>query len=261
MASSTFNPTKHIKRQGVDPNMVYAATVVDNNDPRQRGRIRARIDGFMDGIDDDKLPWILAVFNHADGSMEGDKRSGTFDVPQKGARVGVRFPFGDPHRPEIAPYPIDDKRTLPEAEPNYPKRKVIRLGNGWYIIVDTETNEMFFNNPGDMHMTILGDCTQTIVGKQTLIVTGDKGEIPGYVTNAPKSDLGSIPAKSAGGVEFQGSGGNGSQYTKIKGDQTVIIEGNRNVTIKGNDSLKVLKNRTEQVTGRHVVRSQRSETN
>lgn len=263
MAGPTFNPTKHLQRQGVDPKIVYAATVVNNMDKSQRGRVQARIAGFMDGIPDELLPWAIPSNNG--GAMQADQptRAGYFNVPSIGAKIGLRFPLGDPHRPVQDAYPIDDKVMLPEALTNYPKRKVLRFDNGFYIIVDTENNELIFNNPGDTHFTFLGDVTQTVVGNQTLIVSGSKGDVPAYLLNAPDTKLNEVTAKKAGNVQFQGllGGGSGSSHTVVKGNQTMVIEGNRKVIVKGNDDLHVGRNRTEKISGTHKIDSARSETN
>ena len=41
----------------------------------------------------------------------------------------------------------------------------------------------------------------------------------------------------------------------------MIIDGNRTVKIKGNDNLTVGRNRTENVSGEHTIKSARSNTN
>lgn len=262
MAGPTINPTKHFQRQGIDPKMVYAATVVNNTDKSKRGRVQARIAGFMDGIPDELLPWAIPSNNA--GAMSGADRAGIFNVPDIGSKIGLRFPLGDPHRPVQDEYPIDDDVMLPEALTNYPKRKVLRFSNGFYIIVDTENNEYIFNNPGDAHITFLGDVTQTIIGNQTVTVSESKGDIPAYLLNAPDTRLSEIQAKRAGNVKFTGLlGGSrgGNSHTIVKGNQTMVIEGNRKVIVKGNDDLQVGRNRTERIAGTHKIDSNRSETN
>lgn len=258
MSTSPLNPMKHFRRQGLDPAVVYAAAVVDNNDPRKSSRVRVRIkDIHSDKIPDEHLPWVLA--HNQDYAVDAEKteRAGFVNIPPVGAKVGVQFPSGDPHKGELRPYPGDAKTVLKEAETNYPFRAVFRFENGCYLIADKKTNELFVTNPGDLHMVILGDCSQTIVGQHTQIITGSVGDVPGYLLNASDTKIQEIQAKSAGGV----SGSPGSQTVHIKGNQKVIIEGNREVEVKGNDNLKVGRNRTEKVGGEHVIDSQRSETN
>lgn len=263
MAGPPFNATKHLQRQGLDPKLTYAAVVVNNNDKSKRGRVQARVIGFMDGIDDAFLPWAIPSNNFGAMKASGVDRAGWFDVPPVGSKIGLRFPLGDPHRAVQDNYPIDDLVMMEEAKTNYPNRKVLRFNNGFYIIVDTQTNEYIFNNPGDAHFTFLGDVSQTIIGDSMQIVSGDKGAIPSYLLNAPDTKLSEITAKKAGKVEFKGLGkkGGGNHHTEVTGDYTLKIGGNRKVVIGGNDDVQVGRNRTENVSGEHVIKSSRSETN
>lgn len=258
MSSSPLNPMKHLERQGANPKHVYAAIVVDNNDPRMAGWVRVRVPGMhSDKIPDKHLPWAMP--NGQSYAVDADKpeRAGFVNIPPVGAKVGVRFPYGDPHKPELCDYPGDAKTVMDEAKTNYPNRAVMRLENGAYVIADKKTNELLITNPGDMHLVVLGDCSQTIVGQHTQIITGSVGDVPSYLLNASDTKIREIRAKSAGGV----GGKAGSQTIHVKGDQNVIVEGNRTVTIKGNDFLKVERSRTEKVSGEHIIDSNRSETN
>lgn len=262
MSTGPLNPSKHLTRQGIDPKIIYAAIVVDDDDPRQNSRVKVRITGIhTDAIPDAALPWALPMNQDYATDTETEQSAGRVDIPPKGAKVGVRFPKGDVYKPELAPYPGDKKTILPEAQKNYPHRVVHMYKNGAKVVIDTSTNELFVINPGDMHIVTLGDYTRTVVGSDTEIITGSKGEVPAYINNASDLRLNKLAAKSAGGHKFEGSGGKGSKYTKVKGDYTLIIEGNRNVQVKGNDSLKVGRSRTEDVSGNHTINSARSDTN
>lgn len=263
MAGPPYNATKHIQRQGVDPKMVYKAVIVNNDDKAQRGRVQARVPGFMDGIEDQYLPWAIPSNNFGAMKNTGVNRAGYFEVPPIGSVIGLRFPLGDPHRPVQTEYTQDDAVILPEAKTNYPDRKVLRFANGFYIIVDTKTNEFFFNNPGDAHFTFLGPVSQTVVGDLMQIVSGKKGDIPAYLLNAPDTKLNEIAGKSANKVAFKGllGKGGGNFHTEVTGDYTLKIGGNRKVIVGGNDDVEVGRTRTETCGGEHIIKSSRSETN
>lgn len=270
MAGSVINATKYLSRQGIDPKMVYEASVVNNFDQRKLCRIQARIKGIFDGIGDADLPWAIPEFNHPDGAYNDSSgkavdRSGMGFVPKKGHKVGLKFPTGDPHRPVWTSYTVDEQVALPEYQDvNYPDRVVFKLSNGFYVIIDTRTNEVIINNPGDVDMTILGDVNQYIVGNQQLTVTDNKGEIAGYLLNAPETVLKSLSPKPAKRIPFQGllsKGYAGNQHTTIKGDQTTTIMGNRKTVVHGNDLLQVGRIRYEKVTILHRIEAPRSETN
>jgi hypothetical protein len=268
MSGGTINVTRFMKQQGLDPTMIYEAEVVDNDDPRKLGRIRARIDGVFEGIKDEHLPWAVPIYHHCDGAYNegGDAtdRSGTFMVPKKEHKVGLRFPTADPHRCVWGPYTVDEQVALPEREKNYPDRAVWKFSNGFYVILDTKTNELFINNPGDVDITILGDVNQYIVGNQQLIVTDRKELIDGYLLNAPDTVLDRLDPKPAKEIEFTGllsKSEAGNRHIHVTGDQTMYVEGNRKVIIDGNDHLIVGKNRLEQISMTHRTEGARIEHN
>jgi len=257
MAGSPINSSKVMQRQGLDTKLIYAGVVVENNDPRKAQRVRVRVAGiFPDAIPDTHLPWAMPM-NQDYAADAGATGAAFLNIPPIGAKVGVRFPKGDPHKPELAPYPGDKKTLTKLAETNYPFRAVMELENGCTIVIDKQTNEVFVANPGDAHFVFLGDYSKTIVGSCTEIVTGSKGDVPGYVSNASNTKVQQIEAKSAGGV----SKGAGNKFEKITGNYTLEIGGNRKVKVGGNDELIVARNRDEKVGGNHKIMSSRSDTN
>ena len=269
MAGGPINATKHLQRQGLDPKMVYEAEVVENYDQRKLCRIQARVDGIFDKIPDQDLPWAIPEYQHPDGAYNpgGDslERSGMGMIPKKKHKVGLKFPTGDPHRPIWTTYTVDEQTALPEYQDvNYPDRAVFKFSNGTYMIIDTRTNEIFLNNPGDIDITILGDVNQHIIGNQQLTVSDSKGDIASYLLNAPETVLNRLNQNPTKRIPFKGLMSKsyaGNQHTYITGDQTALIEGNRSVVIKGNDFLRVHKNRFEKITSLHRIEATRSETN
>lgn len=268
MSSGTINLTKYLQPSGLDPKHKYEAVVVNNDDPRQLGRVQARIEGVFDGIDDASLPWAIPKFNHVDGAYNPGgnalDRSGVFFVPKVKHIVSLQFPTADPHRPIWGAYTVDEKVALPERKKNYPDRAVLKFANGMYIIVDTKTNEIFFNNPGDVDITILGDVNQYIVGNQQLVVAKSKGLIPSYLLNAPDTVLSRLSAKPTRSIPFTGLLGPasaGNRHVHVQGDQTMLVEGNRFVSILKNDTLVVGQNRLEQIGMLMRTECMRAETN
>jgi hypothetical protein len=268
---SAINATKYLKRQGINKDMIYEAVVVNNNDSRKLDRVQARVEGVFDGIEDQNLPWAIANYGHPDGaynSPEGDAidRSGMSMVPKVGHKVSLRFPFdGDPHKPMWGSYTVDEDTSLPEhTEKNYPDRAVFKFSNGAYMIIDSRTNEIFLNNPGDVNLTVLGDVNQYIVGNQQLTVTDNKSEIAGYLLNAPETVLSRLNPTPTKKVAFKGllsKGNAGNQHTTISGDQTTLIRGNRKTTIMGSDNTTVMRDSLLTVSGLSRTACARSETN
>ena len=236
------------QQKGLDPNVAYEAIVVDNNDPSRLSCVRARVPHLMDEIPDDQLPWARPrgwahPFGQMAKKMRSIGRTSMFlGVPRKGNKVSLYFPTSDPHAPQYdCAAPIDEISTDPVYQVNYPNRMGFRFPNGFQVLVDTQTNEVFFINPGDYNMTIFGDVNQTIVGNQQLIVTGDRGEVPSYILNDPNMSAKFLDSDPAGRIPFLGLLGKktGSQHTKISGNQTTEIMGNRKDIIHGRYELEV----------------------
>ncbi len=235
----TINATKYLRRQGLDPAQEYEAEVVNNNDPRKIGRIKARIKGVFDGISDDDLPWAISKYNHSNGAFNDGsaKRCGNFYVPKVKSKVALTFPrAGDSHFCVYSGYTVDDKTMLPESKTNYPDRAVIRFANGTFMIIDTKTNELFINNPGDMHMTILGSVNQYIVGNQTVTVTNKLSDISPYLLNAPDKILNGLSPTPSNKIPFLGLLNKtpaGNYHTKVTGDYTLEVWGNKAEVVLG----------------------------
>lgn len=243
MRETAAHPNK-----GLRTDQPYEAIVVDENDPDKLGQLRARVPGLMDGIPDDQLPWARPRdWNHPFGQMAKKKtgigKTSFFGgVPRRGNKVELFFPTGDAHVAQwSAANPIDKLSKDQVYDVNYPNRLGMRFPNGFQILVDTQTNELIFINPGDYHCVFFGDVNQTIVGNQQLIVTGDKGEVPSYISNDPNLSAKFLKHDGKGKVPFKGLLGKkmGSQHTLIKGNQTVEVHGDRKDVIKGKYDIEV----------------------
>jgi uncharacterized protein involved in type VI secretion and phage assembly len=68
----------------------YRGTVSDDQDPRDQGRVRARV---PEVLGDEESGWALPCAPYAGDGV------GFFTVPQPGAQVWVEFEAGDPSRP------------------------------------------------------------------------------------------------------------------------------------------------------------------
>lgn len=239
---------KLLSTKSLDPTMPYEATVIDENDPKKLGRIKARVPSLMDSIPDKDLCWAKPKdYNHPFGLKGGQTIGATASfggVPKRGNKVHLYFPTKNPYQALYSTsMPVDEANKGSAFDINYPNRVGFTYPNGLQLVVDTQTNEMFFINAGDMHVTIFGDVNQTIVGNQQLTVTGNKSDIPSYILNDPHFTAKNLKPDPKTRVPFKGLLGPkaGSQHTVIKGNQTVIVEGSRKEIIKGNYQLDVKK--------------------
>lgn len=209
-----INITKDLRAQGLDPNKRYRGIVVANDDSqedrfRYTGRIKVRIPILFDGIEDDDLPWAIPEWPHIDGSSN---LSGIVDIPKVGSYVDVVFQDGKMEYPRYVGGSISEKTVLEECKQNYPNRKVTRTKNGCLIIIDTETNELFVRNPGDLKIYVQGNVYLNVDGNVTERIKGDK-------------------------------------TTYIDGNYIETVVGNKTVEVKGNNSEKVGGNTTEYTSG------------
>lgn len=262
-----INLTNTLKRQGLDQNVMYQGRVVDNNDPRQLGRIKVRVKHLFEEIPDEDLPWCIPNFMHCDGAFNpgGDhiNRSGTFYVPKVDHTVGLKFQDGDPHRPVWCEYTVDEDNALPERVKNYPDRAVWRFSNGTFMVIDTKTNEVFINNPGDINLTVLGDVNSYIRGDQTHIVSDKYKDIDKYLRNAPDFGINRMRAHPQKQVKWKGllRKGKGNFHTTVTGDHTFLVKGNRRSVIHGFDWLEVRLFQREYILLGHIHVSTRMDNN
>lgn len=196
------------------------ATVVDNNDPKGWGRIRARVGEFFEGIPDEHLPWAIVSLAHPGGASA---THGRFEVPEVGAKVLIEFQNEDLMHPVYKGYFIDENTKLPEAQENYPNRSVMLWPSGSLIIIDKTSEDVFVRNQGDLHFYVTGDMYAKIEGNLTQEVKGNRltkiggndvtvvaGDHSVYSANMRHKASGT-QALSAGGNQVLFAGGNSTR--------------------------------------------------
>ena len=209
---------------GVNKNRFHVGTVTDNNDPKKWGRIRARVEGMLDGISDEHLPWAIVSLAHPGGATA---QHGRFEVPEVGAKVLVEFQDGSPMHPVYKGYFIDETTKLPEADVNYPNRSVMLWPSGSMIILDKTSEDIFIRNQGDLHFYVTGDAwikvdgnlvehvkgnrTTFVDGNDTLVVGGDAHKHAANIVDKAAGNLnteaGGTHQIYAGGTSHRDAGG------------------------------------------------------
>ncbi len=274
MEQGNINFTREFKKQGVVPGHLYKATVIDNMDPLEVGRVRARIDGFMNGIEDDHLPWAISRFQHPHGAFPTSDDcggSGSFSVPAIGTYVFLVWQSEDPHTPTYQSYTVDKKTVIGLAKEDYPDTHVIyRFLNCAVLTINTKTHEAYLYNPGDLNVRVDGKSKLTVKGDTDLHIAGKvTGDIYGDTTlNIRQSDLRTretcnCPMGEGTGQEYA-AGGDGTLtlnvnehtiintredltvntrknvYVNTDGDLHAMTLGNTKVTTEGDTSIKTL---------------------
>lgn len=205
-----LNPRDLLAKGGISSQTTYEGVVVDNNDPEHLSRVRCQIQGIFDGLETEHLPWAIPNQQHTSGMTSS---SGSFSVPKVGSRVGIMFESGSVYHPKYTAINPTKKFILEEALHNYPDRVVDLKDNGFLLIVDTRTNEMFLRNTGDCHIFVVGNANIQVNGTLNHRVKGDynlhvDGDMSTKVAGNVKETVGGNLHVGAGGSAIVKSGGN-----------------------------------------------------
>ncbi len=107
----------------------YRATVTDNNDPDQSGRIRVSVPALFD---DSETDWAVPCVPYAPAGH------GFFVIPEKGDSVWVEFEAGDPSRPIWT----GGWWTQGNAPALKPEQKQLETAGGQHILLDDSAGSM-----------------------------------------------------------------------------------------------------------------------
>jgi|688.fasta_scaffold362240_2 hypothetical protein len=78
-------------------NTSWLGEVVDIEDPQKIGRIKVKVFGKFDELENDAIPWAYPGNNISAGSADGGS---FFSVPKKGSIVSIKFDNGNIYYPE-----------------------------------------------------------------------------------------------------------------------------------------------------------------
>ena len=228
----------------------YRGIVIDNNDPKQNGRIKIRVYPMFDGVSDEALPWAI----YADPSMGGISDVGKINVPLLDSHVFLFFENGDHRYPVYfagAPAIKDDIPDSPKLsreddgtveniknnissgvatasggswdEPEsayaaeYPNNKVYKTEKGITVeFDDTEDNvRIHVYHPSGTRTEIdnLGNQNEHVVGNKTTVIVGNNN------------------------IEIQGNFDitvNGNAGIYVKGQADILVDMDTNLTVGGN---------------------------
>lgn len=127
----------------------FRATVVDNQDPKKRGRLRLRIPSVLA---DQTSDWALPCLPYG-----GFDQQGMFFVPDVEAQVWVEFEEGDISRPIwVGTFWQQESDTPKDAAKEEPTTRMIRTSSGHILQFDDEQGEEQFRlyHPADAEMIV-----------------------------------------------------------------------------------------------------------
>lgn len=199
----------------------YRGLVIDDMDPLEAGRIKVKVFGVHDEVEDNAIPWAI----YSDPLMGSGTDFGGFIVPDVGAHVWVFFEEGEPDQPVYwagAPARIDmpSERFQPPAQ--YPRNKVFKTKAGHVIELDDspENTRIRIKHKSGTHKTIVdnGDTIEEIVANLSIFVEENASiYVKGDVSETVEGNL----------------------VRQIQGDVTEIIEGDYVQSVSGDSSSNV----------------------
>lgn len=139
---------------------VQIGTIIDNEDPTKKGRVRVTIPGLLE-LAKDVSPWIYPI---ASTFLGGSGKSLAFSVPELGSVVLVEFPYGDILTGFYSGHWITEKEMMSRFLDDYPNSYGFEdsCGNWFRINKKSKITEVHHNS--GTHITILADGTLHIDG-------------------------------------------------------------------------------------------------
>jgi len=149
---------------------LYRATVLDNVDPLQAGRIKAEVIPYFVGIASTLLPWAVPKNPMFSGAGTG---SGSFTVPDIGSKVWVFFENGDMYQPVYDGEAPDLVNGLPSFRTtNYPNRRGWKTSSGITFYVDDTAETLNILHPTGTAVTVSADGSVTVNSVATVTIQG-----------------------------------------------------------------------------------------
>ena len=214
------------------------ATVKDNKDPDNMGRIRVQM--LWQQANNDMTDWLRVMTPDAGGGKDGAKNRGLVVVPEAGDQVLVCFRYNDPNRPFIMGSLFHGKTGGGGGNGN--NGKSLNSKSGHILSFDDSKGISIIDKSTNNKIEIDGTNTITITaaqkieltnGKSTITMDGDKItisaahiDIEGTADSTIHSGAHGLTAKSGGDVGVNGT------KTTVSGTSEVTATGAK-ATVNG----------------------------
>jgi len=177
----------------------FRATVIDNQDPEKRGRLKLRIPSVLA---DQESDWALPCLPYG-----GKDQQGMFFVPDIDSQLWVEFEEGDISRPVwVGTFWQQESDTPEDAARDEPTTRMIRTSSGHILQFDDEEGEEQFRlfHPADAEMLIdkNGTISLTDTSGAVLKMDAENSEITVEDAN------GNILTMNSSGTKVEDSNGN-----------------------------------------------------
>jgi uncharacterized protein involved in type VI secretion and phage assembly len=222
------------------------ATVKDNKDPDNMGRVRVQM--LWQQSNDEMTDWLRVMTPDAGSGKDSAKNRGLVVVPEAGDQVLVCFRYNDPDRPFVLGSMFHGKTGGGGGDSNKTKSltalsgsKVSMDGKAVTIVDADEKSKVFFDGTGKIEVTssesitftcgdssvsLKKDGTIEIKGKKSVLIAGDSESVKVTSDTLVKLD-------SKATVEIQGT-----QSTSIKSDAKVEVS-SPSTSVEGKANLKL----------------------
>lgn len=177
----------------------FRATVIDNQDPQKRGRLKLRIPSVLADQDSD---WALPCLPYG-----GKKHQGMFFVPDVDAQVWVEFEEGDISRPVwVGTFWQQEDDTPEDAARDEPTTRLFQTSSGHILQFDDEEGEEQFRlfHPADAEMLIDKNGTISLTDTSGALLKMDAENNEIIVEDAN----GNILTMNSSGTKVEDSNGN-----------------------------------------------------
>lgn len=227
-------PVKNIVMPVAEPQI---ATVTDNKDPDNMGRVRVQM--LWQQPIDEMTDFIRVSTPDAGGGKGGAKNRGLVVIPEPGDQVLVCFRYNDPNRPFVMGSMFHGKTGGGGGGGNKSKSltalsgSVVSLDGDSISIIDAKGNIIAFTGTGNIDITCseqikleCGGSKITLKKTGEIEISGDKIDVKGkiYVKVAGTSESVTISS---------------DQLVKLDSKATVDIKGTQSATLKSDTKVEI----------------------
>lgn len=224
-------PVKNIIMPVAEPQI---ATVKDNKDPDNMGRVRVQM--LWQQNDNLMTDWLRVMTPDAGGGKGGAKNRGFVVVPEAGDQVLICFRYNDPDRPFVLGSMFHGKTGGGGGSGNKSKSltalsgSVVSLDGDAISIVDAAGNKINLDGGGNITINCSASITLECGGSKIKMDSGGKIEITGTditVHGSSKAVMKSTASYTAEGTKANVHG----DTTEVKGDTSVTVTGGVKVDV------------------------------
>ena len=243
---------EHFKRQDTIPSKVRG-TVVDNDDPLRRGRVRCTIPGvFPDDTPTAELPWCFPL--KAIG-LGGGNDSSSLVVPNINSTLVIEFLFNDIYAPFYTGVWDSDDTHAGIFDEDYPLSYGSTDETGTYWKINRKKLTAEFNHATGSGVKFKADGTIEMISDKGVRFKSADGQTEVFLDMETGTlDLTSKNVTTLGGRELDINANKvvydaGSVSGQIKGYQDLNVLGGNKLNVSGSNSLAVAGDEAHSVVG------------